>query len=442
MIARRLALGAMVLGMSQPAFAWRHLYEAWLPDDMPLQYHVSEQCEDSVPEDYCNPMIADSYQAWADVPCVDLEFEYAGIYDGGRTHDNNDPRNHFEFNDPSNTQEVGVLASALNLSFGVAFQLDGALYAHIDNADICFNDNVDFTTQEDAMAGNCNGETNMRSTAVHEIGHTLGLGHSCEEGEPCADQDLRGAVMFWSSDSCETLVDVQADDIQAITPLYGPSASFACSHEASEDLVIGVVPFTMECTVASRDFLPDVTGATWIFGDGGTAEGTLASHEYTEPGNYTVEVTVSGDSEGCDDEGWTTKFRKVGYVRACGIPDAEFTIDHVDGLQYRMMNETDVSVYGCIQDIVWEVYEGDKVQGEPIANLAAKAWEPVIDFPEEGTYTIVLNVGGAAGTGAASLTVDILKRRGAGRGCSTAGGAGAGLFVLLGLGVLGLRRRD
>jgi len=252
-------------------------------------------------------------------------------------------------------------------------------------------------------------------------------------------------VMFWTSAPCETLVTPQTDDIQGITPLYGPSAQFACSHRADEDgnLAIGVVPFELKCVVASRDYLPDVETAEWTFGDGGLADGIQAEHEYTEPGNYTVSVTVHGTSEGCGEDGWDSIYRKVGYVRACGVPDVEFELDHYDGLQYQILNKSDVSVYGCVQDIAWEVYKGEKATGEPIAELFAKAWEPIIEFPEDGTYTIVGNVGGPAGTGAAMLTVDVYSHRGEGRACDSVGAAGlGGVGGLLILGLAAIRRRD
>jgi MYXO-CTERM domain-containing protein len=151
---------------------------------------------------------------------------------------------------------------------------------------------------------------------------------------------------------------------------------------------------------------------------------------------------VHGNSDGCDAEGWDSTFRKVGYVRACGVPDANFVVEHEDGLQYRMLNDTDVSVFGCIQDIVWQVYKGKTATGEPIASLTAKAWEPVINFPETGDYTVVLNIGGPAGTGAAKVSFFAEKRRGQGRSCSTMGSTGTGAAALILLGLLGLRRRE
>jgi hypothetical protein len=251
--------------------------------------------------------------------------------------------------------------------------------------------------------------------------------------------------MFWNEGACETgAVDINQDDIEGFTVLYGPFATFQCSHEVSPDLAIGVVPFDLNCVVSS-EFLGEVVGATWVFGDGVTSEEINPTHTYTEPGNYTIEATIQGERAVCDDpetaevEGWSNTYRKVGYVRACGVPDAEFTVDHVDGLDYQMLNESDVSVFGCISDIQWEVYAGTDTSGEPVRT--AKAWEPIINFPEDGTYTVVLNMGGIGGTGAASVTFDAKNHRGEGYGCSTGFGAPLASFLVIAVSAGLLRTR-
>ena len=466
---------AALLAPSQDARAWKHIDPSpyvWTQEDFPLPYYVDQVCEESVPEEYCLQVIGEAYDSWKAVPCVEYDFRFADFYDNGPYcelgpdhigctagecadprqgacpgqvgFNNTNNRNEFSFNDPADELDEGTVAATLTFRFGNAFTLDGTIYAHAIDSDIMFNDGFDFGTHEEIVGGQCNGQNNMRSTMVHEIGHSLGLGHSCDQFEPCTDQDLLGAVMYYTSrGGCETLVEPAPDDVQGITPLYGPSARFSCSHEINEDQAKGVVPLDLNCVVESEGFLNEVTEATWSFGDGNADEGMNVTNTYTEPGNYTIEVAVHGERDECGVDGWNSTFRKVGFVTVCDVPEPVFTSDHYDGLQYQMTNRTDVSVFGCISDIQWEVYKGSKASGTPID--VKKAWEPLFEFPEEGQYTVIVNIGGIGGTGASSITIDAKDRRGQRRGCDSVGSAGvfgSASFLVVGFGLLGLRRRQ
>lgn len=437
----RAAVAAALLAPT-PALAWTHLYHAWLPDDMPLEFYVSApaDCEESVPDTYCQTATEEAWGIWMSTPCIDFEAVYAGECENiGYNVSNGMLYN--TFNDPAEELEPGVIAAALTVDAGRAFVLDGSTYGHAFDSDIVYNNDVLFDTRESILAGQCNGGHDLVGIAVHEIGHTIGLGHSCEENEVCTDPNLRTATMYWSGGPCDAELAIpNEDDLEGLTALYGPYAAFVCSHEVSESLAVGVVPFELKCVITTEN-VAEITSASWRFGDGGTSSDIAASHTYTEPGNYTVQVTVQGQRDGCGEDGWEYNYRRVGYVRACGVPDAQFVVEHQDGLTYQMANETDVSVYGCIQDIEWQVYEGSGTNGKLVESLTAKAWEPLITFPDEGTYTVVLNVGGPAGTGGASVTFDARRMRGEGYGCQHGGSPAFGFGALFGLLLVGGRRR-
>ena len=150
-------------------------------------------------------------------------------------------------------------------------------------------------------------------------------------------------------------------------------------------------------------------------------------------------------SSGHSSLGATT--RETAYVLVCGEPEPAdgfgglFTYDHFDGLVYQMYNQTDVSVYGCVDQVQWEVYKGGFVSGEPVQVIGA--WSPKIEFEAEGKYTIVLNVGGPGGVSAGELTIDVTDQRGEqSRGCSTVPAMGGVFGMLIGLGAAVRRRRD
>jgi hypothetical protein len=70
------------------------------------------------------------------------------------------------------------------------------------------------------------------------------------------------------------------------------------------------------------------------------------------------------------------------------------------------------------------------------------AWSPKITFPSEGSYVLVMNVGGPGGLDANYLVVDVTSATGGGCATAPAGSAaGAGVLLLAGL-ATALRRRS
>ena len=152
-------------------------------------------------------------------------------------------------------------------------------------------------------------------------------------------------------------------------------------------------------------------------------------------------IGIRGASEDCGGGEWEYSTRKRAMVVVCEAPQVAkdfeglFTVEQVDGTIYQMINQADTSVYGCIDRVSWDIFDGD----EKIRSVSA--WSPKIDFPDYGDYRIVLNLGGPGGVTAEELTITVAEETGL--GCSATSNRGLGVFAI-GLSLFGfaLRRRE
>lgn len=242
---------------------------------------------------------------------------------------------------------------------------------------------------------------------------------------------------------CDTLYEPNVEERTELGEAFVSQADFTCVPNVGAE-VLGAVPLEVTCTLESAQGLGS-DEAQWRFGDGATAVGPVVAHTYTEPGNYAVGVSFGDDPDTCALA--AVDRTKIGYVNVCARPDVAFELYHNGGLSYTMLNRTDVSVYGCIYDIEWTLYEGGSANGKPLEG-PLKAWEPSFELPEEGRYTIKAEASGIAGKGAAVMSFQ--AKRGVGDGlqkvtcassCSSSGGSAAAWPLLVVAGLLGVRRR-
>jgi V8-like Glu-specific endopeptidase len=240
--------------------------------------------------------------------------------------------------------------------------------------------------------------------------------------------------------STHTRVDAYLDWLDEYDVPYstkpGSAPSFVCSNRLDEDepdsVAVGNVPFELRCAVTFTD-TNDIAEARWAWGDGTTSDGKISQHEYTTDGNFTIRMCADATE---DAGGWEHCVTRVSHVRACDVPDVAFSYEMLDDNTIQLVNQTDLRTWGCIFDVQWDIFAGSDTTGEPVASIAA--WEPQYTFEEKGNYTVVLNVGGLAGTSAAMINLD----SGSAGACSHTGAAGGFGLLSLGLLLVGTRRRE
>jgi hypothetical protein len=142
------------------------------------------------------------------------------------------------------------------------------------------------------VTGGCYSWRIFRTAVLHELGHTLGLGHPDQAASlhaTTAPADRASAAMASSVPPSQPSAP-QADDIQAILWYYGsdsgtpPSAGFRMSSgtvDAGQSIA-----FSDTSTGAP-------TSWSWNFGDGATSTLRNPAHVYASAGTFTVSLTAS-----------------------------------------------------------------------------------------------------------------------------------------------------
>lgn len=257
---------------------------AWPEEQLPLELHWTGTLE-GLTHDELRAAVEGAAAAWTDAaPCsfgivavedpdADAWFDAGGVA--------------VLYGDPDDMLDGGVLMVTISYGgSGETFTSNGTTFEAAPPSEIVVNDHAFWASDED-----CPAPTSLQRMLTHELGHVIGLAHSCDEGEPCPDPNAPDAIMYWTTDQCDT--ELGPDDVAGVEAIYGPAFawSFRCTISPDDAL-------TADCAITSPADA-EALGVTWDFGDGGAREGSSASYTYAEGGTYEIEVCVQPPD--CDD---------------------------------------------------------------------------------------------------------------------------------------------
>lgn len=182
----------------------------------PVRYFVTNRGAPGVSASEFQAAVARAFDTWEAVPTASIRFQFAGFTNAEPFEDDDQSVVGFQ-NQPELERVLGA----------TGFVID-ALTGEIVESDIFFNSAFDWSTASTGQPG----RFDVQSTALHETGHFLGLGHSAlGETEVRAGGGRRvlasGAVMFPISFGPGNIADreLQPDDIAGVSDLY-PEAGF------------------------------------------------------------------------------------------------------------------------------------------------------------------------------------------------------------------------
>ena len=164
--------------------------------------------------------------------------------------------------------------------------------------------------------------------------------------------------------------NVSAQSVNVSATTSAPTANFTSTPTS------GTAPLTVTFTDTSTG---NITTWSWNFGDGTTSIAKNAAKTYTNPGSYTVGLTVTGPA------GSNTATRIISVTAAA--PVANFTATPISGTAPLAVTFTNSSS-GTVSGYSWSFGDGG----------TSTAPNPAYTYTKAGTYSVSLAATGLGGT--------------------------------------------
>lgn len=285
---RVLLVACLIAAATAPAAAYlklgfrvgnRIVTASWT--ERPVRYFVTDRGDNGVSSSQFQQAIRRAFDTWQAEPAIDIAFNFVG-FTGAEPFDD-DGMNVLGFQaEPDLERVLGATGFTIDNTTG-----------RILESDIFFNSIFDWTVASNGESG----RFDLESTAVHEIGHMIGLGHSAIGETELTDGRRRviakQAVMFPIAFPTGNTSDrrLKADDIAGGADIY-PEGNFDRTHGSISGRVLldgrgifgaHVTAYNLRTSAIVGNFTLDDQGAFVISG--------------LDPGLYVVRVEPLDDGD-------------------------------------------------------------------------------------------------------------------------------------------------
>jgi len=214
--------------------------------------------------------------------------------------------------------------------------------------------------------------SDLSSANPTEWAWDFGDGGTSTEQNPSHIYEVAGSFPVSLTASNSAGSDIETKENFIVVSWLPMDASFSASPE------VGVAPLTVSFTDQSAG---NPTSWAWNFGDGGTSTLQNPSHIYTNPGSYTVALTVTGPG------GSDTETQQNLILVQHPAPVANFVAVPTSGTAPLAVQFTDQST-GTISTWAWNFGDG----GTSVSS------NPTHTYTVAGVYDVTLTVTGPGGT--------------------------------------------
>ncbi len=179
----------------------------WFPADMPVDFRfVTGNTQGGLSQSSARDAVRVGFAQWAGSG-ASISFNEAGDASAGQGGYVQDGISTMTFDDPYGEVPAGALAATLPIYNGQTMVTNGVTFYRMTDADIVFNDNINFVRNGAA----CNNGYDIDGVATHEQGHLVGLDHT----------EVFDATMYYAIGPCDMgQVSLEQSDINGVTFIY------------------------------------------------------------------------------------------------------------------------------------------------------------------------------------------------------------------------------